>query len=295
MQKFATIFLGIFISAAPFMLIGTLVSGFIEHFISKDQLKRFIPGKGIAAAASGVLLGLIFPVCECGVVPVTRRLIRKGVSISTAISFMLAAPVMNPVVIASTWAAFGFGRILLWRILLGGCIACLVGLIFNLSRPEEVMLGSEVELPQCALGEQPERDLTVLFNHTLMMAGYEFFEMGRYLVVGSLLAASMQAIIPQAAILAIGQGPISSVVVMLALAFALCVCSTVDAFVALGFAANFTTASILAFLVFGAMVDLKSTIMFLGVFKRRIVIYLIVLPLQLVFLLAVFANLNLGL
>jgi uncharacterized membrane protein YraQ (UPF0718 family) len=119
--------------------------------------------------------------------------------------------------------------------------------------------------------------------------------MGRYLVVGALLAAAMQTIVPQRVILRIGQGPVSSVVVMLVLAFVLSVCSTVDAFLALAFASSFTTASVLAFLVFGPMVDIKSTLLFLGVFKRRVVAYLILLPLQLTFLLAVFANLNLSL
>ncbi len=179
MQKFATIFLGIFIAATPFMLIGTLVSGFIEHFVSEAQLKRFIPGRGIAAASS-VLLGLIFPVCECGVVPVTRRLIRKGAPLSTGIAFMLAAPVINPVAIVSTWAAFGFGRILLCRVLLAGCITGLVGIVFNLcSNPEEVMLNSQDALPKCASGGRLDWSFTVRFNHSLMIAGKEFCEMGR--------------------------------------------------------------------------------------------------------------------
>jgi uncharacterized membrane protein YraQ (UPF0718 family) len=296
-QSFATIFLGIFIEAVPFLLAGTLVSGLLDVFVSGEQLRRFIPGQGMRAVVSGVLLGLFFPVCECGVVPVTRRLLQKGIPLSAGIAFLLAAPVMNPVVIASTWAAFGFGRILLGRVFLAAGIAGLVGLVFSLHpRPEEVMVSSGNTISRaCALPDPSNSGLRDRLYRALLIAGEEFFEMGRYLVVGALLAAAMQTIVPQAVILSIGQGPVSSVVVMLVLAFVLSVCSTVDAFLALAFAGSFTTASLLAFLVFGPMVDIKSTLMFLGVFKRRVVAYLVLLPLQLVFLLAAFANLNLSL
>jgi uncharacterized membrane protein YraQ (UPF0718 family) len=118
--------------------------------------------------------------------------------------------------------------------------------------------------------------------------------MARYLILGSLLAAAMQTLVPQAALLAVGQGPVISVLVMQALAFVLSICSTVDAFVALAFAGSFTTGSILAFLTFGPMVDIKSSLMFLGVFQRRVVVYLIVLPLLLTLLLGVAWNLYIG-
>jgi uncharacterized membrane protein YraQ (UPF0718 family) len=70
------------------------------------------------------------------------------------------------------------------------------------------------------------------------------------------------------------------------------VCSTVDAFLALAFAGTFTTGSILAFLTFGPMVDIKSTLMFLGVFQRKTVLYLILLPLLMTMLAGVWLNLN---
>jgi uncharacterized membrane protein YraQ (UPF0718 family) len=128
---------------------------------------------------------------------------------------------------------------------------------------------------------------------SLRIAADEFFEMGRYLIIGSLLAALMQTVVPQSALLAVGSGPVLSVLLMQGLAFVLSVCSTVDAFLSLAFANTFTTGSILGFLVFGPMVDIKSTLMFLGVFQRKIVAYLVILPFLLVLLIGVFVNLNL--
>jgi hypothetical protein len=102
----------------------------------------------------------------------------------------------------------------------------------------------------------------------------------------------MQTLIPQSALLTVSAGPVVSVLTLIALAVILSICSTVDAFIALAFAGTFTTGSILAFLVFGPMVDIKSTLMFLGVFRRRTVTYLILLPLLMTILAGVVINLN---
>jgi uncharacterized membrane protein YraQ (UPF0718 family) len=129
----------------------------------------------------------------------------------------------------------------------------------------------------------------------LRFAGDEFFEMGRYLVIGSLLAAGMQTLISQDLLLALGKGPVVSVLAMQVFAFVLSVCSTVDAFLALAFTGTFTGGAILAFLTFGPMVDIKSTLMFLGVFKRRVVAYLILLPMLMTLLIGIWTNLNISL
>jgi uncharacterized membrane protein YraQ (UPF0718 family) len=115
--------------------------------------------------------------------------------------------------------------------------------------------------------------------------------MGRYLIVGCLLAAATQTLIPQEALLSLGQGPVISVLTMQLLAFVLSVCSTVDAFIALAFTQTFATGSILAFLTFGPMVDVKSTLMFLGVFKRWAVALLIGIPFLLTGIIGVAINL----
>ena len=116
--------------------------------------------------------------------------------------------------------------------------------------------------------------------------------MGKYLVLGAALAAGMQTLVSQDVLTSLGRGPIASVLTLQVLAYVLSVCSTVDAFLALAFQGTFTTASLLTFLTFGPMVDIKSTIMFLGVFKPRIVLYLILLPLLMTMAIGIWLNLN---
>jgi uncharacterized membrane protein YraQ (UPF0718 family) len=297
-SNFTTVFLGIFIEAVPFLLLGTLVSGLVEVFVSREDFLRLIPRRALPATLVGGLMGLAFPVCECGVVPLTRRLFRKGMPPSAGIAFLLAAPIINPIVLASTFAAYGWGNILIARLVLALLVSLGVGAIFSLNETPSSLLRPEVAtLPASGIDDTSIHHLEPLrirLQRVLRIAGDEFFEMGRYLVIGSMLAALMQTFIPQRVLLAVGSGPLISVLVMQALAFILSVCSTVDAFLSLAFVNTFTTGSILAFLVFGPMVDIKSILLFLGVFKRKIVLYLILLPFLMVTLLAVFINLNIA-
>jgi hypothetical protein len=174
-----------------------------------------------------------------------------------------------------------------------------VGLLFSVTRPEDVLLPetmAEIEQGQLEQ-ERPFKKSGPIQGRlweSLAIGADDFLDMARYLIVGSLLAAGMQTIVPQSTLLALGTGPVISVVAMMVLAFVLSICSTVDAFVALSFTNSFTTGSILAFLVFGPMVDIKSSLMFMGVFKRRVVVYLILLPLLFSLVISVFINLNLG-
>ena len=300
-QTFVTIFLGLFIEAAPFLLAGSIVSGIIAVYVNQAMVERFIPDHPLLAALAGAGLGLVFPVCECGVVPVTRRLYGKGLPLPVGIAFLLAAPVINPVVIFSTFAAFGWGPVLWGRVAFSIVVAFAVGLVFHLARPQEILLPQILNSTAGANGqdhdhahEHDHRNPSPRMWQALSMAGDDFLDMGRYLIIGALLAAAMQTLVSQSTLLAIGQGPIISVFVMMAVAFILSVCSTVDAFIALAFSSAFTTGSLFGFLVFGPMVDVKSSLLFLGVFRRRTVLYLILLPLSLVAVIGVFWNVQVG-
>jgi len=332
---FSTRFLGIFIEAAPFLLLGTVTSGLIEAFISHDDLMRILPRHPVLATVAGGLMGFAFPVCECGVVPVTRRLYRKGLPLPVGIAFLLAAPVVNPIVIASTYAAFHARaiEIVYLRVAVALVAAVLIGLLFSLQSHADRLLREPGHVPAwrrspsppapaaLAVVHDPEPSLSGLpgrlvlapagaapalaanarpsrmalipgLRHALSLAAEEFFEMGRYLILGSLLAAGLRVVITQGQLEALATNPVNSVFVMQALAFLLSICSTADAFVALDFANTFTLGSILGFLTFGPMVDIKSTLMFLGVFRRRAVLYLILLPFLMTTLIAIWVNLN---
>lgn len=311
-QAFTTIFLGIFIEAVPFVAIGALLSGVIEMAVSTRTLARWVPARTGAGVLAGAALGMVFPVCECGVVLVVRRLLSKGLPPPVAIAFLLGAPVLNPVVIASTATAFGFGWMLIARLLLTLIVAVAVAAAFRRAGREDILLASDgVKGAASPAGsghahhhhhehEQdhdhdhdhghrdrsaPERGRSIgsFARDALLHGSADLFDMGRYLVIGCGLAALLQTVMPQSVLLDIGRGGAASVATMQGLGYLLSVCSSVDAFLALAFTTTFAPASILAFLVFGPMVDVKSTLLFLSVFRTNAVVYLVALPLVLTF------------
>ncbi|BCX47831.1 permease [Haloferula helveola] len=105
-QDFAFAFLSILFEGAPFILLGTLISGFIDIYLPANTMDRLLPKRTLPAVLVAGLLGGILPVCECAVVPVIRRLVKKGLPVSCALTYMLAAPIVNPITALSTWKAF---------------------------------------------------------------------------------------------------------------------------------------------------------------------------------------------
>jgi uncharacterized membrane protein YraQ (UPF0718 family) len=277
-QTFVTTYLGIFIEAVPFLLLGSFASGFVSEFVSDRDIARFIPRNTALATLVGAMIGIIFPVCECGVVPLVKRLYQKGLPTSSGIALLLGAPVLNPIVIASTYAAFGFGVVFWSRLGFTLLIAFAVGLIFA-NQPASSVLRTTIlsSLHTHTHESAPSAPISERIRFALLAATDDFFEMSRYLLIGILLSTAMQTFVSQQLLLSIGTNAVLAIVALIALAYVLSVCSTVDAFLALSFVNSFPVGAIVAFLVFGPMIDIKSTAMFMGVYQRRVVLYLIAL------------------
>lgn len=296
---FCLLFLSIVLEGAPFILLGTLISGFIDAYLPPGLIDRWLPKNRFLAVILSGLLGAIFPVCECAVVPVIRRLIRKGLPVSCAITYMLSAPIINPIVIVSTMKAFStsVGQFSLRgaeaaatqgplfmtssRLLLAFLVTVTVGLIVlrirhhSLLRPGVVPRhsdagpGSHDDAPVPAGEVSPNR--LVLAMRTTMR---DFLETAMYFTIGVAITSVFRAYVTEDLIILFNQNEPTGIALMMALAFVLSLCSTSDAFIA----ANFPVpqSAKLAFLVFGPMMDVKLVFMYLSVFKSRFVVLLAV-------------------
>ncbi len=292
LSRFSTHFLTIFLEAVPFLLLGVLVSGLLDAFVHPDQLTRLLPRSPILAAIIGIFMGFIFPVGEYGVVPVMRRLTIKGLPVSTGVAFLLAAPIINPLTLASTYAAFGFGAVLIGRFIIAFIAAMIISLIFaRTAHPQAVLrpaLFTRLSTPEI-MQQMPFR---ASLRKALITVAHDLLDLGRYLFIGALLASVLLTFIAQETLLAQASGPILSVLIMQALAFLLAIGSTGDAAVALAFTHAVPPGAIIAFLTFGAMLDLKSALLFASIFKLRTIVYIIILLFLLTLLIGVWINLN---
>jgi uncharacterized protein len=263
-----TIFISILIEALPFILLGVLISGIIQIFVTEEMMARIIPKNKILAVFSAAFIGAIFPACECGIVPITRRLMAKGVPLYAAIPFMLTGPVINPIVLFSTYIAFGNNwNMVLYRGGVALLVALLVGGLLSIQFKDS-------QLKNDVSDHVHRKSFTGKFMGMLKHSIDELFSVGKFLILGAFVAAFIQTTVKTATLLDIGQGPLSSNFVMMGLAYVLSLCSEADAFVAASFRSTFSTGSLVAFLVFGPMLDIKNTLMLLGTFKAKFVVYL---------------------
>ncbi|HWL65956.1 MAG TPA: permease [Actinomycetota bacterium] len=265
LQNFLLVFSSLLIEAMPFILLGAVVSAVIEVFVPRSVFDRLasLP-RAVQLPAAG-LTGFAFPVCECGSVPVARRLAHKGLSAGAAVTFMLAAPILNPVVLVSTIIAYR-GRDILVPIVVGratlGLLAALaVGWIVA-NKTSGELLSATAEDDEHA--HHADSRAGSFFSH---LTG-DFIFMGRFLVLGAAVAATMQTFVPQTWIASIADTPFLSLIAMMALAFVLSLCSESDAFVAASFV-QFGVGAQLAFLVFGPLVDTKLAFLYSGTFSRE--------------------------
>ncbi|MBE1866185.1 permease [Bacillus subtilis] len=266
-----SIFISILIEAIPFILIGVILSGIIQMFVSEEMIARIMPKNRFLAVLFGALAGVLFPACECGIIPITRRLLLKGVPLHAGVAFMLTAPIINPIVLFSTYIAFGNRwSVVFYRGGLALAVSLIIGIILSYQFRDNQLLK-----PDEPGHHHHHHTLLQKLGGTLRHAIDEFFSVGKYLIIGAFIAAAMQTYVKTSTLLAIGQNDVSSSLVMMGLAFVLSLCSEVDAFIASSFSSTFSLGSLIAFLVFGAMVDIKNLLMMLAAFKKRFVFLLI--------------------
>ncbi|PLR91669.1 permease [Bacillus sp. T33-2] len=278
-----TIFLSILIEALPFVLIGVLIAGIIQIFVKEDHIERLIPKNKYVAVLMSCVVGALFPACECGIVPIVRRLVSKGVPIYAAMGFMSTGPLINPIVIASTYMAFGNdAKIAALRMGLGFVTAIMVALAVSWLFKGNQFKASMTITHTHAVSKR--ETVSSRFWSMLTHSIDEFFDMAKYLIMGAFLAAFVQTYMPAKALLQAGNGPVSSLLVMMGLAYILSLCSEADAFIGASFSSIFPTSSILGFLIFGPMIDLKNTLMMLSVFRFKFVMIVLALVASLVFI-----------
>ena len=253
-----TVFVSIGLQALPFLVLGVVLSAAIAVLVPADALTRWLPRRPAAAVPVAGLSGLVLPGCECASVPIAGSLVSRGVRPAVALTFLLAAPAINPVVLVSTAVAFT-GR---WE---------MVGARFSASLLCAVVMGwLWLRLGRDGLIRVPARrssghgrlaDFVGAARHDLLHAG-------GFLVLGSAVAATINVLVPRAVLDTLAGSLLVSVLVLAVFAVVVAVCSEADAFVAASLS-QFPPTAQLAFMVVGPAIDVKLFAMQVGTFGRQ--------------------------
>lgn len=285
-----TIFLSILLQAFPFMLLGIVISSILHVFISGNFIVKVFPSRHGLGFLTAVFGGLVFPVCECASVPVLSGLIKKGVIMPIAVTFMLAAPILNPISIMSTLYAFPeYPMSAVYRIILGIVTAASIGILL-LFYPKNEYLKKDIENDNhCSCGCNCEdscstshgsgqRSFIENLKEMFLHSGAEFFNVGPYFILGALVTSLIRAGVPSNFFIQFNEfNSLGGILIMMLFAFIFSACSTSDAFIARSFYGTFSLFSIMGFLVYGPMMDIKNIFMLLSIFKKRFVIELTII------------------
>jgi len=282
------IFTAIIYEALPFIVLGVVLAGILEEFVPQQAIAKIIPRNRMLAIMLGGLLGLVFPMCECGIIVVMKRLLRKGLPLSVCVCYMLSGPIINVVVISSTYVAFTnntiYGsalNVVLLRVGLGYLVAVVTALVVEW---QFAIHGTKLLHPSLLKGlNDPDADEEdngkrgipwwQRLNNITETALHDFVDIMAFLILGAMLAAFGRGIMRETHIeTMIEQTPAVAILIMMGLAILFCLCSEADAFVAANFPMAWPAASKIAFLVLGPMLDFKLYLMYTRVFRNRLIL-----------------------
>jgi len=259
LQTGATIFVSIVVQALPFLVLGVVLSGAIAAFVPASFWKKALPKNPVLAVPVAGAAGAVLPGCECASVPVANGLMSRGVAPAAALAFLLSAPAINPIVLASTFVAFpGEPMMVVARFIASLATAVIMGWLWlRFGKAKWLRIGPRDHL----VGANPWHTFRLTATH-------DFLHAGGFLVIGGLFAAALNVLVPQQWLSAVADQPILSVLVLAGLAVLLSICSEADAFVAASLT-EFSLTAKLAFLVVGPMVDLKLISLQAGTFSTK--------------------------
>lgn len=278
LQDGLTLSISVLIESMPFVVLGVLLSIVVQVWVPPGAIERWMPRRAWARRMALSLLGMLVPVCECGNVPFARGLMMRGFTVPETLTFLIAAPIVNPIVIITTHQAFGFDDgILIARLVGGFAVANLIGWLYS-RHPDPDGLVTERFAASCELANDPDATRGLdRGRRSLAQFVVELRAVMPALIIGSALAGAVQVLVPRSALLAIGSNPALSIVAMILLAMIVSICSNVDSFFALSFASTFTPGSIVAFLLVGPLVDVKMLALLRTTFRSKVLVGLVVI------------------
>lgn len=310
-KDIAIYFTTIMLEAIPFLLLGAILSAIIEEFVSEEQMAKIIPKNRVLGSLVGIFMGLFIPACDCAVIPVAMRLRKKKIPTNVIVSFMIASPIINPVVLFATYYAFlttekinilgiMMPKLFVYRTVLGVALALVIGIILELILKEDIAKEGNDEsicscnsnikrksftisnvnihkehIHTCSCGhDHGKREAHTVKEHILNIINVtatDFLGILSYMCAGAFIASSMHVLIPYDTIQMVASNKYISTIFMMVFAYLISLCSTSDSFVAKTFAGTLSNNAILAFILLGPMIDVKNTIVLKKEFNKKFV------------------------
>ncbi len=266
--------ISVIVEALPFLLIGSLIAAIVHIYLPEKTLRRFfvfpLPVQIIIAAFTGV----IFPLCECAMIPITRNLIKKGLPIPTAIVLLMATPIVNPISVISTHVAFNatIPAMPIYRVLLGVFVSICIGLTFVGFKKEKVIKDADDSYGEGEFNVYYTEEKSGLLAHLLEVIQHtkeEFLTISVYLVIGAVFSTCIYFLMPSSVVTALADNDFAAIPAFGLFGYLVSLCSNADAFLIAPFAGRFSIIALLSFLIISPIIDVKNTFVLLSMFRRK--------------------------
>lgn len=227
-QHFFNAILLIINEMSPYILLGFLIAGFLHEFIKPEVMSRHLSGHGWKPVLKAALFGIPLPLCSCGVLPTAISLHRQGASKGASTSFLIATPQTGVDSIAATYALLGLPFAILRP------VAALAGALWGGIAVERAnghdTATQNTPAPARHMPHPTGNTTTPIIQRILNAIRYGLIDMvasvGKWLVIGLIVAAIITVAVPDSLFLSLSEYPILAMLVMVAVAIPMYICAT---------------------------------------------------------------------
>lgn len=267
-----TIFLSIIVEAFPFILIGVILSSVMQNYISERWIRRILPRNFFLAFFPAALLGILFPICECAIIPVVRGFVKRGLPLHLGTVMLIASPIVNPIVFTSTYFAFGFSLpMAILRVSMGFGLALFISfVIYVIFRNSNQLRPSAEDGHEHPVHGPASRKQKAI--DTMAHISDEFLSTGKYIILGAIVTSLIQTFVNREVFVDLNDNRWLSPLSAMSFSYILSLCSGSDAFIASSFKTIFATGPLIAFLLYGPILNLRNTFLMLSYFRARFVV-----------------------
>lgn len=254
-----------------FLGISTLVA-LALMYIPQEKIKKRISGKGLWGNIFGAFVGALTPFCACSTVPMTLGFIEAGVSFGAVMSFVIASPLLNPIIITIMAALMGLKvTVVYFLTVFGGAI--LFGILL-----EKIGAAKLVKKVRIKGGtDTSHEEIPSLFKMKLKLsfskAWGDFRAVLIYLLIGVGIGAGIYGYMPQDFVLRFA-GPDNILAIPVAAIIGIPLYIRAESAIPIGIALmqkGMTTGAVIALIIGGAGMAIPEMSMLAAIFKKRLV------------------------
>lgn len=260
---------------ALFMLISAAVE-IILMYIPEEKIRKKLSGSGIIGNIMAAGFGALTPFCACSTIPMTVGFLNAGVPFGSTMSFLIASPLLNPIIIGMLGALVGFKAMILYFIIAFICSVAF-GAILEKTGAQKYVKNVRVKPSCCSGAEQVENKRLLPFRQKLKIAFINAWGSLRpimvYLLIGVALGAGIYGYMPQDFVLKIA-GADNPFAIPVAAVLGIPLYIRAETAIPIGIALmgkGMSIGAVIALVIGGAGMAIPEMSMLASIFKKKLV------------------------